>query len=201
MQKVTTKFIDWYRRLPDKKRHVEFITAVLSVPVMLTVIIINLNNLTQQKKDALNQKSNSTTPIQVIITGGNSPTVMMQPTISPSASPTPTPPTCIKEVGPLSIVSPRENEVITKDPVCITIATTQAYCNVKWSYKLDNSDFSDYTDKDICLYNLPNGNRTIQLKIKSTVSDDNVTLQRSFVYQGNYFPTPTPYTASSSASL
>lgn len=201
MKNSIDKIINWYKKLPEKKHHVEFITAVLSVPVMLTVIIINLNNLNSaNKKQSTTEK---VTPIQVIITGEK----QIVPTNEPSqliSTPTitlsPTPISCIKEVGPVSIISPRENEVITKDPLCITIATESSYCSVVWSYRLDGGDWSDYTNKNICLHNLMNGNKTIQLKIKSTVSSDDVVLQRSFVYQGNSEPTSTP-SASSSASL
>ncbi|MCX6732227.1 MAG: hypothetical protein NTV98_01660 [Candidatus Roizmanbacteria bacterium] len=169
---------------------------------MLTVIIINLNNLNNANKKQT--ATDKTAPIQVVITGEkpnippiNQPQTALSPTSTP---PSPTPGSCIREVGPVSILSPRENEVVVKDPICITLATESAYCSVMWSYKLDNGSWSDYTDKNICLHNLTNGNRTIQLKIKSTSSSDEVTLQRSFVYQGNTDPTATP-TASSSASF
>lgn len=201
MKNSIDKIIGWYKKLPEKKNHVEFITAVLSVPVMLTVIIINLNNLNNaNKKQSTTEK---VTPIQVVITGEKQtiPTsVPVQFTDTPTSTLSPTVALCIKEVGPVSIVSPRESEVITKDPLCVTIATESNYCSVVWSYRLDGGDWSNYTNKNICLHNLMNGNKTIQLKIKSTVSDDEVTLQRSFVYQGNSEPTSAP-SASSSASL
>lgn len=198
MKNKLTKFIEWYKALPTKKSHVEFITAVLSVPVMLTVIILNLNNLNQQKKQTTNERIS---PIQVIITGNkqNEDRTSSPAVIQPMVSPTTTP--CTKEVGPVSILFPRENEVVTKDPLCITIATQSSYCPVMLSYNLDNGGWSDYTDKNICLHNLMNGNKTIQVKIRSTVSDDSAILQRSFIYQGNNDPTTTPSTASSSAHL
>jgi len=183
MKNILDRFVKWYKKLPEKKHYVEFITAVLSVPVMLTVIILNLNNLNQQKNPAQKQTTNEkTAPIQVIITG--------EVSASPSASiPSVTPESCIKEVGPVSILFPRENEIVTKDPVCITIATQSNYCSITWSYRLDEGDWSDFTDKNICLHNLINGDKIIQLKIKSTVSNDELTLQRSFIYQGNSEPT------------
>ena len=39
----------WYRALPDKKRYLEFITALLTIPVLLTVAISNVMNLRQNK--------------------------------------------------------------------------------------------------------------------------------------------------------
>jgi hypothetical protein len=208
MKQKIAKIIDWFKALPTKKNHVEFITAVLSVPVMLTVIILNLNNLNQQKNATQKQQSTSTpAPIQVIITGDKP---MKQPPasadltqpIAPTASYiSPTAQSCIREVGPVSIVSPREDEVVTVDPVCITLATQSNYCTIKWSYQINGGNWSDYTDQNICIHNLTNGNKTVQLKIRSAVSDDAITLQRTFVYQGNSVPTANPTVASSSANL
>ena len=200
MNTVFTRIRNWYRALPEKKQYVEFVTAVLSVPVMLTVIILNLNNLTQQKNTAQKETtSGKVTPIQIVITGEKSYTLPID--TQPTNSPTPTSTSCIKEVGPVLILSPRENEVVTKDPVCITISTQSNYCPTVWSYRLNEGDWSDATDKNICLHNLTNGTKTIQFKIKSSSSNDEVTLQRSFVYQGNTEPTTEPTKASSSASL
>lgn len=208
MKDLINKFTKWYRSLPEKKRYVEFITAVLTVPVLLTVIIVNLNNLNQQKDAAKKQpEAEKTTPIQVVITGEKQSeknavptTYISQPISNPTNSQSPTSVPCLKEVGPISILSPRENEVVTKDPVCVTIATQSDYCSVIWSYRLDNNNWSDFTDKNVCLHNLTNGNKTIQLKIRSSVSSDEVTLQRSFIYQGNNEPTTDPK-ATSSAGL
>lgn len=202
MKDIINRFTKWYRGLPEKKRYVEFITAVLTVPVLLTVIIVNLNNLNQQKNAAKKQpEAEKTTPIQVVITGEKQTEKNTVPTTyisQPINSPTPT--SCLKEVGPISIISPRENEVVTKDPVCVTVATQSDYCSVTWSYRLDDNSWSDFTDKNVCLHNLTNGNKTIQLKIKSSASSDEVTLQRSFIYQGNNESTTDPK-ATSSAGL
>ena len=45
---VLEKIKKWYRNLPDKKRYLEFITALLTIPVLLTVLWSNLNNLQQK---------------------------------------------------------------------------------------------------------------------------------------------------------
>lgn len=194
MKNLVDKIVAWYRKLPEKKRHVEFITAVLSVPVMLTVIIINLNNLNQQKQKQTT--SEKILPVQIVITGEKQNTLNEVPTTIPTTTPI----SCIKEVGMVSITSPRENEVVTKDPVCITVTTQSGYCSINWSYRLDDGNWSDYSDKNICLHNLTNGNKVFQLRIKSLSSNDEVTLQRSFIYQGNNEPTAVP-TATSSGSL
>lgn len=196
MKNIVHTFVQWYKRLPEKKHHIEFLTAILSVPVMLTVIILNLNNLNQQKSATQKQSTDGKiVPIEVII---NNPSQVVS---SPTSFISNTPPSCIKEIGPISILFPRENEVVTKNPVCITIAAQSSYCPPTWSYRLDNGDWSDYTDKNICIHNVMNGNRTMQLRIKSTASDDTITLQRSFVYQGNDLPTTEPTNATTSARL
>lgn len=206
MKNIGRNVVEWYRGLPEKKKYVEFVTAVLSVPVMLTVIIVNLNNLNQQKINSQKQTQEKTTPIQVIITGEKGNSIQFEPsptssTQQTSLSPSPTNKACIKEVGQVSISSPRESEVIIKNPVCITIASQADYCPVEWSYKLNNDAWSEYSDKNICLYNLSNGNHTIQVKVKSTQSSDETTLQRSFVYQGASSPTAQPTIATSSAGM
>src|SRR3989339_198195 len=197
MENIVNRISKWYRDLPEKKKYVEFITAVLSVPVMLTVIIINLSNLNQQKSATNKAANDKTTPIQVIITEGKQGERKEVPIDVPTTTSVP----CTREVGPVSILSPRENELVVRDRVCITISTQSSYCSVIWSYRLDDGDWSDFTDKNICLHNLSNGNKTIQLKIKSALSNDEVTLQRSFIYQGNNEPTFEPSPATSSANL
>ena len=210
MKNIINQISTWYRGLPEKKRHIEFITALLSVPVMLTVIIINLNSLNQQKNATAKQTANEKiSPIQVVIKdekasekNESTPLPTSQITNEPTITPSPTPnASCIKEVGVISILSPRESEVVVSNPVCITIATQSGYCSTVWSYRLGNDAWSDYSDKNICLYNMTNGNKTIQLKIKSTASNDEITLQRSFIYNGNNEPSITPIPATSSAGL
>jgi hypothetical protein len=207
MENKFDQFASWYRALPEKKKYIEFVTAVLSVPVMVTVIIINLNNLNQQKSATQKQSgTEKTTPIQVVISGEkenknttNEDGAKLVET--PTQAPSPTKVGCIKEVGPVSVVSPRENEVLKKSPVCVTISTQSDYCSLVWAYSLDSDDWSTFSDKTICFYGLDNGTHAVQIKIKSSVSDDETTLQRSFVYQGNVPPTATPTVASSSAGM
>ncbi len=170
------KIKKWYRALPDKKKYIEFFTAFLSVPVLITVILINLGNLNQNK----NKQTTSpvSTPIQIEIK-----TPTLPPLVSSTPSLTPTSSECKKEVGPVSIESPDEGETVTNNPVCIEISyKIGEYCAVAWSYKINNSSWSSYTDKDICLYNLTDGNKALKLKVKSIASTDEKTLERNFIY-------------------
>ncbi len=199
IKKISARFSAWYEKLPDKKKHVEFITALLSVPVMVTVIILNLNNLQQSKNAASKQTSPTTAPIQVVITGESGtkqpPPPSPTPLVSVSPTPTPTVTQCKQEIGPVTILSPQEGEVVTTDPVCITITTDSSYCPITWSYSLNGGTWSAFTDKNICLYNLDSGAKTMQLKIKSSASDQVIELQRSFIYK-NLNTTPSPATSS-----
>lgn len=210
MKNVVERLKNWYRNLPEKKRYVEFFTAVLSVPVMVTVIIINLNNLNQNR----NQSTKSQTPtVQVVITGAAgqnnesstplsvSPTPQVSLTATPTATPsvTPTSGTCNQAIGPVTILSPQESEVVTKNPVCININTVSGYCPVTWAYRINGGSWSDFTDKDICLYDLTNGSKQLDVQVKSTATGATIMLQRNFTYQGQAI-SATPTTASSSAS-
>ncbi len=167
-----------YRSLPDKKQYVEFFTAVLSVPVLLTVIILNVNNLNSKKDDSKDTKS--VAPIVVTVPAQKSDTVITQTT---SAA-------CKKGIGPISIASPLANEVVEDDPVQISIEYDQGdYCAVVWAYSINGGRFSDYGSSSIALYNPPSGTIRFQLKVKSVVTGEEKVLNRSFTYQG---PTTAP---------
>jgi hypothetical protein len=174
------------------KNQLDFLAAMLTIPVLLSVILLNYNNL-----QSLKRTSTSPTPtpsIEKII-------VTPQPR---NTSPMPTPnPMCKKQVGPVEIASPEEGQTITDNPVCINISYTDTdYCSVVWSYRVNGGSWSDYNSNDICLYNMPNGNIKIELRVQSTVSQDQKTVTRNFNYQGQgTIATPTPTQATSSASM
>ena len=191
MKKLILRIKKWYCGLTDKKRHIELITAVLSIPMMLTVIFVNYNNIKNQK----NNTATETTPIQVVITGTTSNTnTTATPTANSkiTATPNPTKPECKKGIGSVKITSPNEDEVITSDSVCINISTDDKYCGVTWSYQLNGNNWSDYSDNEICLYNLSAGKKELQVKIKSSTNSEIVTLERNFIYKTSETTSPTP---------
>ena len=196
------KVKEFSHRLPDKKRYFEFITALLTIPVMLTVLITNLNNINSQK--AL-QKQTQTVP---------SPTAV-QPQITKAAekqstsasgkpltpTPTPDPVQCKREIGPVSIVNPEQNETVTADPVCIDIAREGTnYCAVVWSYRINGGAWSDFTDKSICLYSLSPGSKHLELRVKSVVTGGERVMERTFSVADTAI-SPTPIVSTSSAIL
>ncbi|MDD2483258.1 MAG: hypothetical protein PHE32_01165 [Candidatus Shapirobacteria bacterium] len=194
MKNIFPKIKKWYSGLPDKKRHIELITAALSVPMMLTVILVNMNNIKAQK-EKVETATPTSAPIQVII---DNPTATNSTVTNTKTTPMPLPSRaeCKKEIGPIEILSPQEGEIVTSDNVCINISTDGKYCPVTWSYKLGTDSWSDFNNNDICLYNLTPGKKQLQIKIKSTVIDKTITLERNFIYQ-----TSATSTSTSSATL
>jgi hypothetical protein len=168
------------KKIKLRKIHLEYITAVLSIPVLITAIIINVGNLTNKK---------------VVVSA--TPTPIMVPPRDPqnrqNVTPTPTAQICQKTVGPVSITSPTEGQTVTDNPLCIIIKYADSnYCSVVWSYRLNNGSWSEYNSSSPCLYSLANGDVSFELRVKSTVSSDQETLTRNFIYAGNSNPTTTP---------
>lgn len=181
---VSQKVKKWYRDLPNKKQYVELITALLSIPVLLTVIILNLNNLRGDKnKGTQDNRGGSVTIIPIEVDKKDA---------SPAPTQTPQTKECKKEVGPVSILYPEENQTVTNDPVCVDISyKTGDYCGVVWSYRINAGSWSDFTDKSICLYNLPSGDKKFELRVKSIASSDEEVFQRNFIYKSSTSPTTT----------
>jgi hypothetical protein len=124
---------------------------------------------------------------------------------------TPTPAqACKKEIAPVSITYPAENQTVSGSPVCIDLAyDSNAYCSMLWSYRLDQNSWSDYIDKSICIANMTGGAHEIDVKVKSIATSGEQLLKRTFNYvtpTTTSIPTPTlaptaQPTASASASL
>ena len=205
MKQFFNRLKNWYQNLPDKKKYLELFSAALTIPMLLTVIIINLNNINSQKKTSnTSTSSNTITPIQIVITGSEQDNKTLPPTKNPSLNPTITPTTtptptssptsvsCIQEIGPIEILSPQEGEIITTDHVCLNISTDSKYCPLVWSYKLDSGNWSEFNSNDICLYNLDNGSKQLQIQFKNTSTNKTITLARNFTYQKTTTSTTTP---------
>lgn len=167
------KFTENFKKV-FKKNHLDFITALLSIPVLLSVIILNYNNLKPKQNTDL-----TPTPTQaekIIVVPQNNPTN--------ATSPNPTNAACKKDIGPIEITSPTENQTVNDNPVCINIKYADSnYCSVVWSYRVNNGAWSDYNTNNPCIYNLPNGNVKFELRVQSTVEQKNQSLTRNFVVQ------------------
>lgn len=181
-QKSLKKFFRSYKSIPQKKQYLEFITALLSIPFLITVIILNFNTLNNLKKA---QMSPTPVPEKIYITvpGGG----VVQVTTAPVAQEEATPDneSCIKELGAIDISSPREGEVVTDNPVTVSISyDDNDYCEAVWAYRINNGRWSDYDNRSIALYNLSQGNIKLELRAKSVASKDEETLTRNFIYRG-----------------
>ena len=176
----------WYRSLPDKKRYVEFVTALLTIPVLVTVLISNVGRIQEDKKPKEITPSPANSEKIIIIT-------QKEDKEKPD-KPTPTPKECKKEVGPVKITNPHEEQIVDKEPVCINIDYTVGdYCSVAWSYKLDDNNWSDYSSSPFCFSNLAPGKHELDLRIQSIVSKDELILERNFYYKTKETPpTATP---------
>lgn len=185
------RFFRKIANLPDKKKYFEFITAFLSIPVLLSVVYINYLNI--QEKTKTDKLSPTPQPTQTVIT-----------IIRDSgAASTPTKPTpvdsnvsdkeCDPGLGPVSIINPEDNETITTNPLEIDVNYEQGtHCSAVWSYRINGGPWSDYGDRDIVIYNLPSGDKKLELRVKSIVSGEEDTITRTFTYKNSQeIPTPT----------
>lgn len=188
------KILRSIKTLPEKKHYLEFFTALLTVPVLITVILINFNSL----KVTGNHTSVSPTPDlkqQNQNNPANTGKKVFNDTAIKNADPANTVPSdsasltsgpCKQGVGSVSITSPEEGETVTENPADIMINyQADGYCAVVWSYRLNDGKWSDYDDKSIALYNLPQGKIKLDLKVKSIVSGEQKNLTRNFIYNNS----------------
>jgi len=179
--------------LPDKKKYIEVITASLSIPVLLSVVLVNYLNI-QDKRSEVTPTPIITQAPQIITIIKDSVERNDTPTPTSVTSPAPTrKDECIKEIGPIRINSPQEKESVVGNPLEIDIKYDQGdYCSVVWSYRINNGNWSNYIDDDIVIYNMDSGEKTFDLRVKSIVSSDSESLTRTFTYQNtDAISTPT----------
>lgn len=191
MEKVASlskKILLSTRNIPEKKTYIEFFTALLSVPVLITVIMLNVNNLKNTNKSTTpppQKEEKIYIPVAATQNTGKNPTSQSINTPTQAISTTSANEACKPEIGPVSITSPAEGDTVTDNPAPIIITyKTGEYCAVVWSYRLNDGSWSAYDDKSIALYNLPQGKIKIDVKIKSIVTGDEKILTRNFTYNG-----------------
>jgi len=190
---------NWYKKLPDRKPWIDLATAVLTIPVLVTVIIINISNL---KKDGNANDTNKTSLTPTIIEK------VVNQYLIPSAAETlisdntdehslvddresPTP-VCNLDPAPYEIIFPKEGENVYVDPVCISLNKLgENFCTTQWAYRINNSSWSTYTNDPICLYNMAGGAVTLDIRTKSTVSGREKTYTRKFIYGNPVTPSQT----------
>jgi hypothetical protein len=149
------------------------------VPVLLTVIILNFNNL--KGADAAKESPKSET---IVITQPATNTETKEVVV--------TKPACEPGIGDISISYPDEGEEISENPVMVDVDyNANGKCEVVWSYRINGGNWSSYDDRSIALYNLQNEDIKLELRVKSVVNSDQKTLTRRFTYKGAASATPT----------
>jgi hypothetical protein len=191
MQKLKLKIKQTLQRIKNiklRKIHLEYVTAILSIPVLITVIIINVGNLA--KKNEVTPTPTPSTTQQVKIPPFDRDDVDKNPSVAPTSE------ICKKSIGPISITFPTEDQTVSDNPVCVIIDYSDSdYCSVVWSYRINDDTWSEYNSNSPCLYNLPNEDVSFELRVKSTVISEQKVLTRKFKYIGDTTattPTPTP---------
>lgn len=172
-----------------RKPYIEFLTAILTIPVLLTVIILNFNNLkgadaskeaTKNETIVITQPANNNETKEIVVTK----------------------PACEPGIGDISITNPDEGDTITENPVMVDVDyTANGKCEVVWSYRINDGAWSNYDDRSISLSNLNNGDIKLDLRIKSVVNSDQKTLTRRFTYQGQLTSTPSPTSTPTPTSM
>lgn len=183
MKRVLKKIAHHYRKIPERKPYLEFITAILSIPVLLTVIILNFNTLRADKKEE-KPPVTTTEKIYVTLPGSKDNTGPHEP--------------CTPGIGEISISSPEEDEEVMDNPVFVEIDHEDGvYCEVVWSYRINNGKWSDYDDRSIALYNPPQGDVKVDVRVKSVVNNDSDSLTRNFTYKGTSIVPTSPVSSTS----
>lgn len=129
------KAIQWYKKLPEKKIYLEFLSALLTVPVLITVILLNIINLKKNAQptvtsdvlspttvptsaQATSQSPNPEITVKVVYI---TPIIEPTNTISPSPTSTPLPtdtPSPTPTIAPTSTptVTPSDTPTATDTP-------------------------------------------------------------------------------------
>lgn len=185
------KALKIFKRIPDGKGYVEIITATLTIPVLLTVLLLNYSNLNKDQDASISPKTEAAKEVLYVpqkVLGNNDKTIL-----SVSPSPQITNKDCKKDIGPVEISFPKDNQVVDENPVSFVIDySDENYCSVVWSYRINGGSWSNFTSNNPVVYNIPNGNVKFDLKIQSTVIQKEESLSRSFIFKGLSNPTATP---------
>ncbi len=196
-KKITKRFKKGIHYITDRKHYVDVIIALLSVPALVTALILNINSLQTKKA------SSTATPTVVV---QSSPQVVV-PTeavriVTQAASPLPTSgPSCTPGIGQLTIAYPQELQTVSDNPLCIELDyDAQNNCQVVWRYRINGGSWTNYGNDSACMYSLPSGQNTFDLQVKSLSSQNMESYTRHFIYQGAVAPTLTPAPVGSSSA-
>lgn len=171
------------KKLADRKLHLEFVGAFLTIPFLISVLILNYNsirNLNAAKVTPTPAPNGATNPRSNFFSApiGSNDTDSTQTNGSKEG--------CEKGLGGVEIASPREGDSISSNPVEVDINYDDStHCGAAWSYRINGGDWSGYDDRSVALYNLPKGNVKFELRVKSIAGPETISLTRTFTYNGN----------------
>lgn len=186
IKKKTNSIKHGVKEFHTKKPHLEFFAAALTVPVLITVLLLNLNNLKGNKEPKIEEASKTQTIVITQPSSNQAEAKEKEVVVTKEA--------CKPGIGNVEISSPEEGQNITDNPVEININyDANGYCAVVWSYRVNGGGWSSYDDSAISLYNLANGSVKLELRVKSVVDSSQENLTRNFTYSGaSNTPTITP---------
>jgi len=199
MEKKENKIFNWLKKLPEKKQYFEFVKEFLYVPFLVLLILVNVYALRGRNASPSPSPSPSLSPvIQPSTAPSQLPAISTAPSVNPSVSPSPKN-ECKSQPQPVEIAYPSQNQKIANiEPVCVVFSKLgDNYCEQTFEYKVNDNDWTPTGEKTICLYSLPDGEITFQLRVTDENSNQAQTYTRKFSYQKTT-PSPSP---SPSASL
>ena len=133
-----------------------------------------MNYLSIQEKRKKEEISPSPAPTQSVVTIIREREVDKSPTV---ANPKESDTECDAGIGKIEIASPDESNTVSDNPLEIDVNYTKGtHCAAVWSYRLNGGNWSDYTDNNIEIYNLPSGEKRLELRVKNIVSGETQTI-------------------------
>lgn len=89
----------------------------------------------------------------------------------------------------------QQGEIVSENPVNVVIDySVGEYCAAVWSYRINEGSWSEYDDKSIALFDLKQGTKKLELRVRSIASRDEQMIERIFMYEP--FITPSPIATS-----
>lgn len=169
------------KKLIEKKLHLEFIAALLTIPFLISVLILNYNSIKN-----LNKANVTPTPASHSTNGGGFFSAPIGTGTTNTSTDQAVNTACQKGLGAVSISSPDEGDNVNSNPVEVDIAYDDStHCGAAWSYRINGGAWSGYDDRSVALYNLPKGNVKFELRVKSIAGSETTSLTRNFVYTGS----------------
>jgi len=171
----------------DKKKLIDLIIGFLTIPSLITILILNLNNLKESKTDT-SDKTTSNQEKTIIIQ--NQPTASQSadnnnlPKPSPIVFPSPEE-NCNPNSDSIQIVYPKENQTVHDNPFCISmkIDENDNSCPLEWAYSVNHKPLSAWSSEPICFYDLKNGEVNLKIVVKNKKSGLTKNYEVNFLYE------------------